>query len=214
MQIPNSPANLLDGLAKFISAIFHPVFIPFGFFLLASPAQFQYTSIWEPVLALGILVVAPLGASLLYFRKHGIRDIFVIDKKHRPLPFAFNIVGLLGFSFFIPPQAQALGYDIWLLPWLGSFLIANIIGMVITLYWKISLHMMGIGLTAAWLVIYLWGESWFWLPTGGLFLFTLAIAWARRQLNSHNLLQLLVGWAVGIAIVTGIALVISNLEYP
>ena len=199
----------LDLIAKVISAITHPVLIPFGFFLLASPKGFTYTSFLEPLLALLILLVAPLAASLLYFRKHKIEDLFVVEKKHRILPFAFNIVGLMCFSFFIPSQAVALGYELMLLPWLGSFLIANLIAMVITLYWKISLHMMGMGLASTWLALYLWGGDLFWPMMGGLLVLTLAVAWARKHLKSHDFAQLGAGLGIGVAIVAIIGWIVS-----
>lgn len=210
MSTTSAASSPLDWLAKAISALTHPVLIPFGFFLLASPLHFAYTSIWEPVLAFLILLIAPLGASLLYFKKHNITDIFVVDKKHRPLPFAFNIIGLLGFSFFIPPQAMALGYELMLLPWLGSFLVANVLAMIITLKWKISLHMMGMGLASAWLATFLWGDTWYWLIMAGLLVLTLAVGWARKHLRSHDLPQLAAGWALGISIVAIIGFLIAG----
>lgn len=204
-------ASPMDILAKVISAIAHPALIPFGFFLLASPKGFEYTSIFEPLLAFGILLAAPLVASFLYFRKMKITDLFVVEKKHRILPFAFNIVGLMCFSFFIPSQAVSLGYELMLLPWLGSFLVANIIAMIITLYWKISLHLMGLGLATIWLSLFLWGGPYFWPVMAGLVALTGATAWARMRLKSHDVPQVVIGWALGAAIVGIIGVVMSQM---
>lgn len=203
-------------LAKAISFIFHPVFIPLGFGLLYYPTSGYYAR--YHLLVLVFLVVLPglVTAAWLGLRKE--QKLFVVDRPNRLLPLAMVVLG----SVFL-----AVGCGAWLpgdvFP---GFMVLNVfiigfLSFLITLYWKISLHLIGWGAAfgAALVASIFQSKAEFFLDSG----FTeplngpefslvaalaivigLSVAWARHYLGSHDKVQMIAGWLLGLLTMSGL----------
>jgi len=166
---------------------------------------FAFT-LWSPLVFLGLILKANLAPyqlkillpamifffgiiPLLAFRIRGITDWHPIGKKKKIAFLGLIIVGWLLVIFI----ARALGaYALFRL--LIFCLTLIIIVCLITIYWRISLHM--IGNTLAFLLLNLafsWQVWW-------LFLFLPIIAWSRYRLSEHNILQLIAGFCLTVLV--------------
>lgn len=133
-------------LARVISIILHPLLMTiYGVCLL-----FVYTDFYFLFAGQLITFLLPvffmscfIPASSIYFLKKGgfIKDYALKDKEDRFLPFAIAFIsyGMLVYFFY------KAGLYIWFLSLLGAPLLLIIIAGVITFWWKISAHMIGIG---------------------------------------------------------------------
>jgi len=181
-------------VAHAISWIFNPGTLVLGLLILGvavSPIS-MLAKIWWYV---GYLVATGLGGVILLFSwAHGL----VIDAdlttpinlrdRTRVLLFFLAILALMLFASFQANQVQPLHTILITLLVIGAVVAA------ITLVWKISLHMLGVGtLTAALLLVF--GPSWW-----SVSLLVPLVAWARLRLHRHTPYQLVGGFALGVGI--------------
>lgn len=183
--VPQGRARIF---ARVISILFLPVLWPALLFSLL------FSSVPSLILTWTFLFVLPLGLSFLYFRSRKVDDIWVIQRRDRIIPFLINIACILLY-FLLLHFALEIGFSWKLFMVLPLF---NVVSLAITLYWKISLHMIGV-LAAAGYVLRLAPEN------GGLILVSLGavcllVAWARWFLGSHDIYQILAGSLLGLSL--------------
>lgn len=133
-------------LANIVSIALHPLFMGlYGICLLFVYTDFQFIfagqliSFIIPIFFMGCFIPA---ASIYFLKKGGfIRDYELTEKSDRFLPYLITFISyaMLGFYFF------KAGMYIWFLSLLAAPLLLLVIGAIITIWWKISAHMMGIG---------------------------------------------------------------------
>ncbi|WP_165040863.1 phosphatase PAP2 family protein [Dysgonomonas sp. ZJ709] len=133
-------------LAQAISIIAHPLFMAtygvcFLFLCTSFGALFagQSVKFLLPVFLLSCVVPA---ISIFFMKQAGlVKDYDLRDRHDRLLPFLVSILShaLLFYYFF------RAGLYPWFIATLAAPLILLIMGAIITLYWKISAHMLGIG---------------------------------------------------------------------
>mgnify|MGYP001024343891 FL=1 len=140
--------------------------------------------------SLGIptIAVAPI-VMVLYFFKKGYVDLHVSQGERRPM-------------FFIPALAAYmsaavvfLSLNCKILYLLSvSYLSMSLIVLLVTLFWKISIHMAGLTgpITALTLVL---GANY-----ALLYLLALPLGWARTELEAHTVPQVLSGAVVGVGV--------------
>lgn len=180
--------------AHIVSWVFNPGTLVLGLLILGvivSPLSLL-AKVWWMV---GYLVATGLGGLILLISwAHGL----VIDAdlttpinlrdRTRVLLLFLAILALMMFASFQADQVQPL-HTI-----LITLLVIGAVVASITLVWKISLHMLGVGtLTAALLLIF--GPQWW--PVSVL---VPLVAWARLRLHRHTPYQLVGGFVVGVAI--------------
>lgn len=140
--------NIEKSIARIISTIFHPLVIPsLGIFLLFSinsyisfsiPASGQRTIL---LIVMFNTAIAPLASIFVLKRLKIVKSVLLVDREERLIP--IFISGLFYFfAFFILKQVN--------LPFLINFFILSatiiiFIVLLITFYWKISIHMASIG---------------------------------------------------------------------
>lgn len=140
--------NIEKSIARIISTIFHPLVIPsIGVFLLFSinsyvsfsiPASGQRTIL---LIVMFNTAIAPLASVFVLKRLKIVKNVLLVEREERIIP--IFISGLFYFfTFFILKQAN--------LPFLINFFILSatiiiFIVLLITFYWKISIHMASIG---------------------------------------------------------------------
>ena len=117
----------------------------------------------------------PLIAMIIFLKLKGIQNWYVIDRKDRVIPFIINLfcLGSL-YAYHIDPQILSI---------LSLMILLSSISFVITLFWKISLHL--IGYTA---FIFLINPPIIYSP---LYVCVgILLAWSRYYLKSHDVWQL------------------------
>ena len=188
--------------SKFISYVFHPVFIP----LIILFTIFNFTSILansnsnnicvKSVYILFILVytILPILTSVVLFKLKLIRSFEMHDKKDRIAPLLTNTIYIIVGGLISSSCLNILPFV--KLIFLSYFLI-TICALVISFFWKISLHMLAAGNMLAVFV------SSNFLIEPNLFLvfislvFALIIAFSRYSEGSHTIPQLILGMVIG-----------------
>ena len=182
---------MTDRLARWISIFFDssilslPIFLAFGYVSSGTSGL-----LWA-ILMLFIVSGIPL-AYLLIGRKHGwISDMELSRREERP---RFILISLSS-------DLLALGI-LWVAngPHLLSVLIMTYLCLatvmfIISIFWKISMHMAGVGGFATALV-FVFGAPALWA-----FLSLPLVAWARLHRRKHTPAQLAAGAIAGIAVV-------------
>ncbi len=170
--------------AGMISLIFQPTFIPIILYLLVS---FQVASGWKAFLyafiGIGFVTVAPIVLITLLTRLNKVSDPDLPDRRERFIPYML-IVGFYVIVFFLffflhaPRQILAITM---------SYILVTLVGAIISLFWKISMHLAGIAGPITALVFYVHPYFVF------TYLLLFLLGWARFTLKKHTLLQIFAG---------------------
>jgi len=201
-----------DRIAQAISYLLHPLLIPTYFmFLLLQLPLFQSQSfsmnatIWllSMVFVFTFLLPVVMILTMYYFRL--IDSIELKERSQRTLPLLFTAVSGYGL-IYIMRQSGLPGYFQYVL---YCMLVALVTGLLVNLFYKISLHTLSWGAATAALT----GLS---LNLGLVMPATIAgammlsglVGFARLKLNAHNSAQVYLGFAAGVAVVTIFSIVI------
>lgn len=210
-------AKISEVLAKVMSLVFHPIFLPLyilGIYLLANPYQFGYSTPFEDVVflvqTLFICVMMPSIAVIMMARLKLISSIYLTQRMDRIGPYIVTAIFYIWYYLNIQNFGVAIIYEIFVL---GS-LITLFLCFFINNFFKVSMHSAGIATLIANLVIahlafeyqsITWhqGEHYYYLP----FTFVLVAAFiigflvviSRFYLKSHSWLELLGGLLLGVA---------------
>lgn len=152
----NAPA-VLKILAKVISYVFHPLFIPtYVYFFMTQLFPFEFSGMLEEAYLFRTIVVFintaffPGVAILLLWRLKFIDSIFLKSKKERIVPYIIIMffywwVWYLSKNFTDQPFALRVFF-------LGAFLTTPF-ALIINNFFKISMHAIGVGCAAAFITI-------------------------------------------------------------
>lgn len=175
-------------------------FVAVVIFSLASPIELgpflrEETSIFLGAVFLSILPISPV----VYYSHKGAVDLQVSERSMRPRIFAMAILGyslgVVVFGFLSADSLMVLSL---------AYVAVTASLMLISFFWKISVHTSGIaGPVTALTYVFGW-------PAVLMYLWLLPIGWARLKLKAHTLSQVLSGAIVG-ALVT---LLVYVLVYP
>lgn len=195
--------SLPTRLAEAVSAVLHPLFVPFYVVLLlvAGPTQLSLFPLPVKLYLLGVTVlctaVIPLLAVGLLRAAGRISSLRLDDRRERAVPLAIGIVCYLLCAAAvsrIPPAMVVRKFMV-----VGAC--CELFCLAVTLYWKISLHLAAQGAVAALLVLLTVGNAGH--LTGALSVAVLAagaLASARLWLGCHTLRQVAAGYAGGFAV--------------
>lgn len=193
-----------EKIAKIISVVFHPMLIPSYTILILFNIN-NYISLLIPfsakLLILGMVFITTFLFPILFIfimkRKGIVKNLQMETREERIYPFAVTAIFYF-LSYYMLKQLHIS--DIYYLFLLGAtFLI--IIALLITFYWKISVHMIGIGGMLGALI----GIS-FRINVDFVFLIALTVlcsgivGFARLKLNAHKPLQIYTGFLSGVII--------------
>lgn len=193
-------SNLPDNLAKIVSIVFHPLFMPlYGLAILFSAPTFLKYLPAEVKRVLFIVVVIDnviLPLALLPFLRYRnlISSFHIDDRKERIIPLLITSILYCTTSFIV------FRYQIPF--FLKSFIFATsvvaIVVSMINFWWKISIHAVGAGaLTATVFSLSLKMHTpltWYLLV---IILASGLILSSRLRLNAHNPSQVWVGFLTG-----------------
>ena len=191
-------------LAQVISILGHPIFMPlyaFGLLIYTNPYINMMISTGSRYFIITILVVftitLPVITALL-FKLFGLIDsVFMKTAKERMWPFIITLIWYyMGYQLFNKIQVpQSLN-----LLMIGTISVISV-AIIITIRWKISIHMLGIGGVIGAIIgisqRFQFDHS---LLLIVLFLFAGLIGYSRLKTKSHNFQQIYIGFIIGLVI--------------
>ncbi len=151
-------------------------------------------SILSPLEAIGLgiplIAVAPV-VMVLYLFKKGYVDLHVSRGERRPIFFIPALAAYISAAVvFVSLECKIL----YLLS--VAYLSISLTVLLVTLFWKISIHMAGLtgAITALTLVL---GANY-----ALLYLLALPLGWARTEIEAHTVPQVVIGAVVGMGVTT------------
>ena len=190
-------------LTQLISILLHPMFMPLlalHLTLLVLPSL-AFTLSQNLLLIYGILVfstmVLPLASIFWLMRKGKVSSLEMSNHKERPLPL-FKAVIWMSFGYYL--LQNLLFYTPILKAELLGAIIIIILAAIISKFWKISLHLLGIGgVVGVFIALQIIHGDFLYL----LILFILLsglLGVARIKQKAHNYAQVYVGFLVGLSV--------------
>ena len=179
-------------VARRVSNILAPATISLPFILLVAfyKAQNQLTALIYACITLFFLSVGPLLYIIIGVRLGKLSDIDVSRRSQRAGPFIFGIVSvMIGWLVLALTNGPRNLQTVMIIT-----VFSGIIMMVITFWWKISMHASSLGGVATMLTV-LYGAVM--LP---LFVLLLFVSWSRVVLRRHTVTQVIAGSLAGIAL--------------
>ena len=178
---------MADRLARWVSILFDssilslPIFIAFGYASARTPGL-----LWA-ILMLLLVTGIPLAYLILGKKRGWVSDMELTHREERP---RFILVSLSSDVFALIVLWLGHGPHLLRLIILTYFCLA-IVMFTISSFWKISMHMAGVGGFSTALV-FVFGAPALWA-----FLSLPLVAWARLHRRKHDIPQLIVGALIG-----------------
>lgn len=171
------------GAAELISSLFNAPVIAAPIFLALLISENPKDFFLYLAISLTFGTIAPLAALYSLSKEGVIPDLYASDRKTRVIPFLVVLVlyslGAVGLAVARAPAIiTAL-----MLCYLGN----SVIMMLITLKWKISIHMAGVTGPATALIY------WLGVIAVPFLLIAIPVGWARVRLRAHNVAQVTAG---------------------
>lgn len=180
-----------EKFAKIITFVSDPtIVIPLFFAILVSETNLAPSQI-KVVLPLIFLIDVILPASIffLFLRERWISDWEISKRKER-----INLYVVVCFLWFIGTGVAYLFGNEFLFRLHLIFTLTFLVGVVLTLFWKISMHML-VDTTVVSILNFLFAGFWW------LYLLLPIIAWSRFIRQKHTPAQLLGGFLLAILVV-------------
>lgn len=179
-------------LAKVVSDITNPLFIALPTFLiiaLATAPDIFHALLWWITAVLGISI-APLIFIWQGVRRGRYTDHHVSKREQRLVPLIFGLTCMvLAFILLLTFHAST-----HLIATATATIAAVAIATIITQYWKISLHLVGMaGAVTCFSLI--WGPIFLSLSP-----LVLLVGWARWEMKAHTLLQAVAGTILAVSV--------------
>ena len=190
-------------LTQTISIILHPIFMPLltlHLTILALPSL-AFTIENSRILIYGVLlfstIIFPLLSILWFIRANKVKSLEISDHKERPLPlFTTGVLMTLGFYLL----KNLLFYSPVLKAELIGAIIIIFLAAVISKFWKISLHLLGIGgVVGVFIALQMIYGDFVLLIILFVILSTL-LGITRIKQKAHNYTQVSVGFLVGLSV--------------
>ena len=139
-------------------------------------------------------LILPVVSFWVLKRTGQLSDFTMADKKERIIPMLLTLTSFIAaFILLVKFKVPEV-----VLRFMIGAAITLIIATIVTVFWKISAHMMGAGGFAAtiFMLSLVFNLNLFWLLSLVIFIGGIT-GWARLTLNAHNYLQLLAGYLTG-----------------
>lgn len=201
--INSKPSKLLMVPARFISYMFHPLFIPtyvFSFLIYQFPYEFAGITDYQLKLRLfsifWLTAFFPAFAVFLLWRLKFSESIFLRTQKERIVPYVITMffywwMYFLSRNFTDQPAVLKFFY-------MGIFT-ATVFGLILNNYFKISLHAMGVGGGMAAIILFaLYYHSPLGLAISMATLLTGIVCTSRFLVSDHTNQEIYYGLLVGI----------------
>ena len=188
-------------LSKFISFAFHPILMPTYAILLLfafSPLFSEFMSIKQKTQIIKLAVVftflLPIFSVIILKKFKIVSSFYMENQKERRWPLLFA----LGWFYLLLRLLETLHIHYIIVTLMLGAMLILLISAIISNFWKISLHMLGIGgVLGAFLAIHtLFGGNIFLIIT--LLFCAGLVGFARVNENAHSLKQVYLGFVVGV----------------
>jgi membrane-associated phospholipid phosphatase len=179
-------------IARHVSNILAPATISLPFILLVAfyHAQDQLSALIYACITLFFLSVGPLLYIIIGVRLGKLSDIDVSRRSQRAGPFIFGIVSvMIGWLVLTLTNGPRNLQTVMIIT-----VFSGIIMMMITFWWKISMHASSLGGVATTLTVFYGAVM---LP---LFVLLVLVSWSRVVLRRHTVTQVIAGSLAGIVL--------------
>lgn len=183
-------------LGRLLSQVFHPILMDILTFLVAGYYGLADHAVglkWTGVCILA-LVVPPTLFYVVRLRQGVYSDEDVSIRQQRNELYLFSFVWALLATLALIP----LGVPAPLLAVMVVSLVLGVIGGIVNLFWKISVHAASIAALATIALIYMRGLG------IALWICALAVGWARVRTNNHTPRQVLAGFLAAATVVLAV----------
>ncbi len=201
--------SIMNFIARTLSIALHPLLMPVYvlFFLFSSNTFFSFlpgvTKLYCYVVTVGLLLLIPLASLPLFKFFHLIRNYELEDKQERIYPILVTVFcAFLGFWLLGFVAYTVIVQQLYL-----TLVVLLSLFFIITLYWKMSMHMTAIGGVCGFLITIalkyagdVRGDFMLMLVLAGL------LAASRLYLKKHTPLQVYAGFLFGLCFVVAIQL--------
>lgn len=193
----------MKSIAHVISTVFQPLLMPtYGVVLLFVYTYFgviytqQFWLIISPIVLFSFVIPAIL--IFMLFRMGVISDLSLTKRRERLFPYLITLLSYTAMMIFY----YRMNMPKWFLLMIAASIAIMIIAILITLRWKISAHMFGIGglIGGAMSVSYFVERSNPYYMFMGLFILAGLIGTSRLILKRHTLGQVIAGFLLGLLV--------------
>ena len=192
----------MTNISRLISTVFQPLFMPIlGVLLLFTYTSFGVTHkqyFWQVVIPAAVFSFA-LPAILIYllYRLKVVSDLSLSIRRERFFPYIITLVSY-SIMIFIYSKMQM---PRWFVMLMAAMVLIMAVAILVTLMWKISAHMIGIGglIGGAMSVSYFVERTNPYFMFIGLFILAGLVGTSRLILKRHTLPQVIAGFVLGFA---------------
>ncbi len=199
-------------IAKVISVILHPMFMPvYGMLILFNSGTFlSYLPAGVKRIVFIIIIVntiiLPLSLVPFYLTQKVIKSIHMETSRERIIPLLMNTI-FYYLGFYLLDRLQVPGL-------IKMFLLASasvvFVTLLVSLKWKISIHMIGIGGLLGAIIIVSWHLGVDMKAVClGLFLCAGLTGFARLELNKHTPAQVYSGFLTGLLVAGSVLMLVG-----
>jgi len=190
----------MKSISHVISTVFQPLLMPtyevmllFVYTYFGTMYRHQFWQIITPVVLFSFVV--PTILIIMLYRMDFISDLSLKVRRERFYPY---IVTLLSYTAMIVFYYR-MHMPLWFLMIMAASIVIMVIAILITLKWKISAHMFGIGglIGGAMAVSYYVERSNPYYMFMGLFIIAGLVGTSRLILRRHTLYQVIAGFLLG-----------------
>lgn len=183
--------------AKVLSFVINPNFCQFFIYVyLRNTSHAGLIS-----MSLLFLAAIPLAGYVLYVRYGLKRDnLYVLERSKRYIPFFINIISVITFVYLMNTTFVGGGKNIDAMDSLADFLLfINGLTLIITMFWRISIHMIA---ASASMALLMFEDTGIVLSILNclLFLILFLVGWSRWYLRGHTVSQIIGGAILGFSI--------------
>lgn len=196
--------SIISILAHFFSYVFHPLFVPLyviSFLIFYHPAAFAGFTMYEKYrlfLATALnTVFFPAFAILLMKGLGFIKSVFLRTQQDRIGPYLSSMIFYFwtAWVFFKTDPQLALILPSFMV---GVFL-TTVVGLLSNIYFKISMHAMGMGgVLGLFSIIMLYNSMWMWWPMAAALLITGITLTSRLIVSDHSQKEIYWGLFFGV----------------
>ena len=187
-------------LSKVISFFFHPIFMPtYAIFLLFafSPLFSDFMSMSQKIQIVQLVIIftllLPIFSVLTLKKFNVVTSIYMENREERRWPLLFTII----WYYLLFRLLDSIHIQYIVIQLLFGAMLILLLAIIVSNFWKISLHMLGIGgvLGAFFAIQTLFGGNIFLIIT--LLFCAGLVGFARVNEDAHTLKQVYLGFLVG-----------------
>ena len=186
----------MDTLAKIISIVFQPLFVPlYGMLLLFNCHYFYFDISYKVMVFLGFTIgvcIIPLVCSLFLY---SVQSLTKLEREKRHFIYIITLIAYIFTGYLL----MKIHFPFSLLVMYAGCVITVFLLTVINFFWKISAHATVVGCLCGYVfLVNLYTHT----NPYGLFCIIILlvgiVGWARLRLQAHTLAQVLFGYILGV----------------